>query len=73
MIDNKILEGFKERYKDLNPLLFHRSVEKCHSPGDLFDILESIPSFPVVWNDGEHRWEKIDLDIIDQKNELELV
>jgi hypothetical protein len=57
MIDEATVEGLKKRYKTLNPLIFHRSVEKAKSASDLFDILESFPhKYPVVWSEEEHQW-----------------
>jgi hypothetical protein len=49
----------KERYPQIHPLIFHRSMERAKSPGDLFDILETFPDkYPVIWNDQQHRWIK---------------
>ncbi len=52
-----LIQGFRKRYADVHPLLFARSVERSRSPGELFEILESIPErMPVVWNDASRRW-----------------
>lgn len=57
MLDPLIIEKLRERYPDLHPLLFHRSVERAKSNGDLFDILDSVPaSFPLAWSESESRW-----------------
>lgn len=57
MITSSIIQKLKERYKDLHPLLFHRSIERARSDGDLFDILDSIPKeYPLVWCEKSHRW-----------------
>ncbi len=57
MLDQVTVEGLKTRYKTLNPLIFHRSVEKAKSVADLFEILESFPhKYPVVWSEEDHQW-----------------
>jgi hypothetical protein len=55
--DSDLLNGFKKRYDGIHPLIFLRSLERSKSPGDLFDILETVPNdFPIVWNEGKCRW-----------------
>ena len=57
MLDPTIVERLRERYSDLHPLLFHRSVERAKSNGDLFDILDTLPKkYPLIWCDETHRW-----------------
>jgi hypothetical protein len=57
MLDQEVVEKLKERYPQIHPLLFNRSVERARSVGELFDILESIPNeYPIVWGESEHRW-----------------
>ncbi len=57
-MDEKIIQALKERYKDLHPLLFHRSKERAKTPGNLFDIVSKIPKkFPIVWNEDKKEWE----------------
>ncbi|MHA1948748.1 MAG: hypothetical protein ACW987_02670, partial [Candidatus Thorarchaeota archaeon] len=68
-IDEELLKGFRERYSDVHPLLFQRSVEKANTPGELFDILETIPEYPVIWCDKKRSWKTTD-DIF-QKKELD--
>ena len=61
MIENSIIESLKERYKNVHPLIFHRSAERAKTAGELFDILETFPSkYPVVWDDEKHRWKHTD-------------
>ena len=61
MIETSITESMKKRYKDLHPLIFHRSAEKAKSPGELFDILETLPDeYPIVWDDEGRRWKHTD-------------
>lgn len=57
MLDEKIISKLRERYSDLHPLLFHRSMERCRSEADLFDILDTIPNkLPLIWEEFERRW-----------------
>jgi hypothetical protein len=57
MLDQNIVAKLKEKYSHLHPLLFHRSVERARSNGDLFDILDTVPQdYPLVWNDKDNRW-----------------
>lgn len=57
MLDPMIIEKLREKYPDLHPLLFHRSVERAKSNGHLFDILSTIPDkFPLLWNEELSRW-----------------
>lgn len=57
MVDPDIVTALRERYPDIHPLLFHRSVERARSNGDLFDILDSIPTkYPLIWCEKSFRW-----------------
>lgn len=61
MLRAEIVESLKSHF-DVHPLLFHRSLEKATSQGDLFDILDTIPEqFPIIWDDDQHKWENSDL------------
>lgn len=61
MPNDDIYEGLRKRFEDVFPLLFHRSRERAKSPGDLFDILASLPErFPVVWNGPGRCWAHTD-------------
>lgn len=72
MIDPEIIDGLKERYKEVHPFVFHRSVERAETAGELFDILETIPdSFPFVWSEELRCWEKTN-DLF-QKARLKLI
>ena len=56
MFDEKLISKLKERYP-VHPLIFHRSMEKAKTAGDLFDILDTMPNkFPLIWNEKERRW-----------------
>lgn len=57
MIDKNIIDKLKQKYSHINPLMFHRSVERAKSAGDLFDILDTMPvQFPIVWDEEKHCW-----------------
>lgn len=61
-MDQTVVDGMKVRYEHLHPLIFHRSVERAKSLGDLFDILEGCPKeYPLVWDDKTRQWKAIDL------------
>jgi len=57
MLDANVVAKLKERYPNLHPMIFHRSVERAKSLGNLFDILETIPDgFPLIWSDSQGCW-----------------
>jgi hypothetical protein len=57
MLNKDTVAKLKERYKDLHPLIFHRSVEQAKTDVELFDILDSFPKkYPVVWSDKKKCW-----------------
>lgn len=59
MLDQTVVQKLRERYAQLNPLLFYRSCERAKTNGDLFDILETIPKgFPLIWCEADHCWKK---------------
>jgi N6-adenosine-specific RNA methylase IME4 len=61
MIDHDVVKKMREKYSSVYPLIFSRSVERSRSPGDLFDILESLPAeLPVYWDEESHRWRTTD-------------
>lgn len=50
-------EAFKARYASLHPLMILRSEEKSKTLGELFDILELVPTqYPLIWDDEVKRW-----------------
>jgi hypothetical protein len=73
MLDPKVVEKLKEKYPNLHPLLFHRSVERAKSNGDLFDILDTVPEkYPVRWCERECRWIEVnDLYLLDDFEQLQ--
>jgi hypothetical protein len=57
MIEDEVVKGLKQRYLDVHPLMFQRSLELARTPGELFDILETIPGkFPIVWDEEQRCW-----------------
>lgn len=61
MLDEKIVAKLREKYSELHPLLFSRSVQHARSNGELFDIIDTVPEkYPIVWNDKENKWVGVD-------------
>lgn len=57
MLSEIIVSKLRERHPEIHPIIFHRSVERAKSDGDLFDILDSFPQkYPIVWCESTHRW-----------------
>jgi hypothetical protein len=61
--NSDVVLKIKERYKDLHPLIVHRSGERAKSDSDLFDILDVLRTnlkdgmlYPIVWNEENHCW-----------------
>ena len=65
-IMDEVQEALQKRYSHLHPLIFQRSLEKATSNGELFDILESIPDYPIVWDEKIRRWVKTE-DLLQSK------
>jgi len=56
-VNEKVIASLKTRYNKYHPLLFHRSLERAKTEGELFDILDSIPEkFPIIWDEQQSRW-----------------
>lgn len=52
-----VQKALKERYSNLHPLIFQRSLEKAENNAELFDILETVPEkYPIVWDDKKRSW-----------------
>ncbi len=65
MITKDVLDGLKEKFSEIHPLIFQRSIERAKSGGELFDILYAIPKeYPIVW-DGKWTHTK---DLFQSKN-----
>jgi hypothetical protein len=57
MISEEVIAGLKKQFPDIHPLIFHRSLERAKTPGELFDILYSMPTeYPIVWNEEGKKW-----------------
>lgn len=65
-IMDEVQEALQKRYSHIHPLIFQRSLEKSASNGELFDILESIPDYPIVWDEKTRRWVKTE-DLLQSK------
>jgi hypothetical protein len=57
MIEPEVVAKLKKKYNAVDPMVFARCVERANSPGELFDILESLPTtLPVVWDEKARRF-----------------
>ena len=57
MIAENLIQNLKEKYSDIHPLIFQRSKERAKTAGELFDILDAMPTqFPIVWHEKEKKW-----------------
>ena len=62
MLNQEIVNKLKQRYKDIHPLIFHRSLEHSKKEVDLFDLLDSFPkAYPVAWDEDNFCWTKVKL------------
>lgn len=59
MIDPQLIESLRERYK-IHPLLFHRSLEYAESGSHLFDILDTLPGYPMTWDEQNKCWKAME-------------
>ena len=55
-IDSEFILSLKERYKNVNPLVFQRSLERAKTKVELFEILEDIPELPFSWSEKKRKW-----------------
>lgn len=52
-----IIKKLRERYNQMHPVMFIRSIERSKSPAELFDILDSFPNkFPIKWSEQDKKW-----------------
>ena len=52
-----LIKALKEKFKHIHPLIFHRSLERAKTNGELFDILDTFPDeYPAVWNEDLKKW-----------------
>ena len=57
MIVTEVVEKIRKACPNLHPLIFHRSVERAKSEGELFDIIMDVPTkYPVIWDEIDRRW-----------------
>jgi hypothetical protein len=49
--------ALKKQFEHVHPLIFLRSYEKAKSPGELFDLLDGLPTdYPIIWDESERKW-----------------
>ena len=59
MLNQEIVDKLKQRYKNIHPLIFHRTLEHAKSEVELFDILHDFPNkYPVFWDEELLCWVK---------------
>jgi hypothetical protein len=59
VIDTVVIEKLRERYHNIHPLIFYRSVEHSKDAGELFEILDEFPNeYPITWDENSRRWTK---------------
>jgi hypothetical protein len=58
---NDVQKALQQRYAHLHPLLFRRSLEKARTDVELFDLLDSIKTYPLTWDEESHSWENATL------------
>jgi len=57
MITEEMVNALKTKYASVHPLMFHRSKERSKTAGELFDILDTIPTeFPIIWSEENKKW-----------------
>ena len=61
IVNSEMILALKSRYASLRQLLFLRSVERSKNVNELFDILDTVPDYPLVWDEYQRRWIIIDL------------
>ena len=54
---NEVQQALRNRYPKVHSLIWHRSVEYAKTNGELFDIMESMPTtMPIVWDSEQRTW-----------------
>lgn len=57
MIPQEVVDGLKKKFADIHPMIFHRSLERAKTAGELFDILLDVPiEYPIIWDEESKRW-----------------
>jgi hypothetical protein len=57
MISEELLNSLRTKYSNIHPLLFQRSKERAKTGGELFDLLDTMPTqFPITWSEENKRW-----------------
>ena len=69
-MDEEVVKKLKVRYGHVHPLIFHRTIERAKSPGEAFDILETLPQdLPILWSAADRCW--VNTDDITQAREMQ--
>ena len=68
LMADDLIKALKEKFKNIHPLIFHRSLERAKTNGELFDILDTFHNeYPAVWSEDLKRW-VITKDLFQAKN-----
>ena len=62
-LDQNIINGLKQKYNNVHPLIFQRCIERSKTSVELFDMLETISSLqpPIMWDEeNQKNWKHID-------------
>jgi hypothetical protein len=65
-MDNEIVENIRRKFSSVHPLIFQRSWEKAKTPGELFDLLDTLPPLPFVWDAEAGCWRTV-ANLVDPK------
>jgi len=58
--DDIIFSKLKQRYSNIHPVIFYKSLQHTVSLGHLFDVLEVFKNkFPVKWDCEQKSWHSI--------------
>lgn len=71
-MDEQVIQGMRSKYPGIHPLIFHRSLRRSKTMGDLFDILESAAeeNLPMKWDTDKHKWVHVE-DLLQVENFFE--
>ena len=54
-MNQKTIDSMQDHF-DVHPLLFQRSLEYAKNENELFDILDSLPDYPITWDNEKRKW-----------------
>ena len=51
-----VQKALRDKFSEIHPLVFHRCMEKARTNGELFDLLDGMPSPPFMWDEKTRAW-----------------